>query len=802
MVSDSHDHAHPRRPGQAGHLSGPPQGRASASGMNESNTKAAALNGRISPTAQASLGQGQSQQPDYQDLLLQKCLATVPTELPLQAVQWLRQHTPHSQTSSQVGCEGPSQQLGRADHPAEIAANNPTPVSDAHRGSGVALAVPSPTGSSHSESDVKANCVPARPQGWAQRWSVALSVAAAVLVVVGGLAILSLQDTGSSSVGPSSVAQQEKSAQPASRPTNPAGQEPLDLPHEVVQAPEQSGIEDPAGAAPQRKPLSTSELLSAQLAAGEFGPALQTARSVKNLEVRSQYLAQVAQAQASAGLFGGAIDTIGQMADDDARTGALRGLRGQAVGAAGGGPRVDYDSLIDLIQNTVERDTWEAVGGPGTLRPYPQGVWVDAQGVLHRELNTETQGWLEQIRHAMAPPIRGSLGPQDVRAFSQLRKVSLPRLERLAQLKAAAGEPLPEEMFTLAGLQRIEYLFVYPDSGDLVIAGPAGDWTTDTAGRTVGTQTGHPTLRLDDLVTLLRYVRQHPGQPFGCSIDPRQENLAKAQQFIAAQQSAKRPIRTWVSELADQLGLQDIVMLGELDPQSNVARTLVEADYHMKLIAAGLVDGGHNVPSYLSALQPGQAGGAVPLLRCWFTLNYQSIQANQNLQAFEFSGSGVKVNTEDGLLAAQGQKNLSGQADERAQAFAHNFTAHFEELAKRYPVYGQLQGVFDLALACALIRSGSLDSHVDWSMSYFGPSGDYLPKQLPGPQAVKSVFNHKTVRQGRLKHTFAMISGGVSANPWTLARKDALEIENRGELSSVIDRSAPQELPAEQWWWD
>ena len=55
--------------------------------------------------------------------------------------------------------------------------------------------------------------------------------------------------------------------------------------------------------------------------------------------------------------------------------------------------------------------------------------------------------------------------------------VSLTRLEKQVQLLLAAGRQPSEEMQVLAGLQRIEYVFVYPESGDLVLAGPAGDWT-------------------------------------------------------------------------------------------------------------------------------------------------------------------------------------------------------------------------------------------------------------------------------------------------------------------------------------
>ena len=55
--------------------------------------------------------------------------------------------------------------------------------------------------------------------------------------------------------------------------------------------------------------------------------------------------------------------------------------------------------------------------------------------------------------------------------------ISLTRLERQIQIGLAMNRPPTETMQVLAGLQHIRYVFVYPESGDLVIAGPAGDWT-------------------------------------------------------------------------------------------------------------------------------------------------------------------------------------------------------------------------------------------------------------------------------------------------------------------------------------
>ena len=65
-------------------------------------------------------------------------------------------------------------------------------------------------------------------------------------------------------------------------------------------------------------------------------------------------------------------------------------------------------------------------------------------------------------------------------AFSKLRYISLKHLE--AALRSTRASPT-EEMRNLAGLLRIHYVFLYPDSKDIVIAGPAEGWVNDGFGR-------------------------------------------------------------------------------------------------------------------------------------------------------------------------------------------------------------------------------------------------------------------------------------------------------------------------------
>ena len=94
------------------------------------------------------------------------------------------------------------------------------------------------------------------------------------------------------------------------------------------------------------------------------------------------------------------------------------------------------------------------------------GVLIDPQGVL-RLMNSDARLTFQRLRAA-----KQSL-PQQLAQPSDLRKVSLNRLEAAIASKLKAAQPLDQEMLALAGLTRLEYVFFYPESGDIVFAGPA-----------------------------------------------------------------------------------------------------------------------------------------------------------------------------------------------------------------------------------------------------------------------------------------------------------------------------------------
>jgi hypothetical protein len=392
--------------------------------------------------------------------------------------------------------------------------------------------------------------------------------------------------------------------------------------------------------------------------------------------------------------------------------------------------------------------------------------------------------------------------PGNPRQASELRKISLVRLEREVQLLHALGKQPDEIMQTLAGLQRIKYILIYPDQRDIVLAGPAGDWRRDYEGRLVSTENNAPVVNLDDLVVTLRNAYSDLGR-FGCSITPRKDNLAAAQ--AVNDKWSKQPLKPgqrdrWLNEFRSATGRQDIDVYG-IDRRTRAARVLIEADYRMKLVGIGLEEGVPGVLSYLDSIEIPKGGSPPPLsvLRWWFTLNYDALSATEARDAFELRGPGVKVLSENELLTAIGERVHTGASDELNSKFAASFTKHFEKLAVKYPVYADLRNIFDLSLIAAVIRSQDLPEQVGWHLTHFGPDGAYSPELGAAPTEVESVLNHKTIGG---KHIIAAVSGGVAVDARPLVKTEAVKTDTYGQMAGERRASSPKDLPRRAWWWD
>ncbi|MEX2113289.1 MAG: DUF1598 domain-containing protein [Pirellulales bacterium] len=556
------------------------------------------------------------------------------------------------------------------------------------------------------------------------------------------------------------------------------------------------------GAEPDAAAETSLATFRQQLAAGEFAPALLAAQQLQDTGARDARLAELAEAQSAAGDRRAAYSTLLHVEDDRVRNEAVKSARQRPpTSGDAGGAQADFDTLIELITTTVKPDTWDDVGGPGSVSEFPNGVYVDASGELHRVLQPRES---KQLAIARLEALTADKNTDSNRA-SPLRKISLNRLEKYVQLRLAAGRRPTEEMLHLAGLEKIDYVFVYPDTGDLVLAGPACDWRIDQEGRAVSRATGRPVLQLDDLVVVLRHLTSTPDATFGCSIDPTPEGLARTKRF--AEQSAATPLKpaargAWLKKLRHQMGRQAITVNG-IDPRTRVARVLVEADYRMKLIGMGIEEGTVDVPSYLDLIHvaAGQAPPPLDVLRWWFALKYDAVVATEPRDAFEIRGPGVQVLSENELLTALGRRVHTGASEALNSEFAHRFTTHFAALAQKYPVYADLQNVFDLALVASLIQSQQLAERVNWHMLCFSDPEQYGVALGQAPQSVETVINHRVIN-GR--HIVAGVSGGVSVSPWQFTSAESIKPDDYGALRAHRAQAQAQadKLPLEAWWWD
>ncbi|HIN54350.1 MAG TPA: hypothetical protein EYM79_08560, partial [Planctomycetes bacterium] len=298
--------------------------------------------------------------------------------------------------------------------------------------------------------------------------------------------------------------------------------------------------------------------LNRLLDAGEFAQAQRLAEDQAIEGERNQFLGAVARRQAQNGNRHGALGSLGSMTSfggqqyNNRLGSSASGHAGQA--GQGGAAQADFDTLINLIKSTIEPLSWDDAGGSGTIQPFPGGIYIDRDGLVVRfDVNNSAE--LQVIRRDQFDGMFSEHG-QDVREESSLRKVSLVRLQRELELLRVQGLDADVAMKNLAGIYKIQYVLVYPESGDIVIAGPAGHWNADADGRIVHHRTRRPTVKLDHLVELLRNAFSND-PTLGCSITPRANNLLKTQQYL--KNAAGKPIvvgRTeqWLSGLRDSMG--------------------------------------------------------------------------------------------------------------------------------------------------------------------------------------------------------------------------------------------------------
>lgn len=399
----------------------------------------------------------------------------------------------------------------------------------------------------------------------------------------------------------------------------------------------------------------------------------------------------------------------------------------------------------------------------------------------------------------------------DVAKASPIRKVSLTRLERAIQAQLDNNRKPTDEMLRLAGLTRIRYVFFYPDSGDIVVAGPAEGWFQDLTGRFIGMASNRPTLELQDLVVALRTFGpgRNPNGVVSCSIDPTPEGLARMKKFtqevagtiaanqIAANQLTPNDVQSIVDGMRTSLGLQKVA-IGGVSPDTHFAQVMVEADYRMKLIGIGAEPAG--VPKFRNFVELADAGAVSrnALQRWWFVPQYDCVRLSEDRLAMELVGDAVKLVGEDEVVGANGQRMAQGRANAASQKFTHGFTQKYAELAKRKPIFAQLRNLIDMAVVAAHIQREDYYGKAGWQLDVLGNEELFPVQVYKAPVEVDTVVTSMWKQQ----QLVTPVGGGVRIEAQHALDSANLLPDEGSKVEKAHNGLDLGKLAAGQWWWD
>ncbi|HET6883889.1 MAG TPA: DUF1598 domain-containing protein [Pirellulales bacterium] len=419
------------------------------------------------------------------------------------------------------------------------------------------------------------------------------------------------------------------------------------------------------------------------------------------------------------------------------------------------------------------------------------GISVDAAGVLSNaeaDHNGLRQYWLDNLQ-----PVEGDLNQP-----SKLRKISLRGIEKALQEIVQTEGRVPDELRFLAGLQRVEYVFVYPDQNDVVLAGYAEGWKVDARGNMVGVTTGRAVMQLDDLLIALRSSQAAARGSITCSIDPSAEGLVRVQNMpgnvLTGSVALPGPDAQSVGDaIARELGPQTISFHG-IPADSRFAHVLLGADYRMKRLGMNFdpspVKG---FTSYLNLLKSLNKPGAQNLLpRWWMTTNYQPLLTDGNGLAWQLRGQGVKTMSEDDFLARDGSRKQSGKASPLAQKWADQMTRKYNELSLKEPIFGELRNCIDLAVVAALIFKENLADKAGLALTTLLSAEQFPTHEYKTP---KQIDSKATVVEAKYGYIISA-SGGVEINSWA----EVVKSEVSEELAPL--RTHADEQRGDRWWWN
>ena len=425
------------------------------------------------------------------------------------------------------------------------------------------------------------------------------------------------------------------------------------------------------------------------------------------------------------------------------------------------------------------------------------GVEIDAKGVFQSRALIDGSGVLDRQRLKAADAALNA----DIKKQSKFRKVSLNRMEaEFAKLKKA-GKPLPPEMEYMAGLTRITHVFFYPESKDIVIAGPAEGFFLNSGNNVVGMKTGAPVLKLEDMVVALRSYGPDAKatKVISCSIDPTRQGLQNLKQAVSQMQARNfqaGDAAAVVDLFRNALGMQKITVKG-VSPQTRFAQVMVDADYHMKLIGIGLERAPVRIDSFIDKASP-TVVAKNSLQRWYFQPDYDYVRVSADETAMELDGGGVKLVGESERVGNGGVRKGTGKMNRASTGFCRSFTKMYNALAKKSPLYAELRNLIDMSVAAAFIQEMDFYGEAGWGLEVFGDESQFPVEKYNAPTQVAPAIN--AVWKGQ--YFMTPIGGGVNIQPQAALQPDTMKVDDTGKIEKAKKAVKFKDLADGQWWWD
>ena len=423
-----------------------------------------------------------------------------------------------------------------------------------------------------------------------------------------------------------------------------------------------------------------------------------------------------------------------------------------------------------------------ATGNAQVIQQSIGGVLIDADGMLRQTTLAERRAQFDRLRKDLRQV------PDDLAAQNDLRKISLRQLDQQLQNVIKNGGELTDELRYLGGLQRVEYIMVFPAEQDIVLVGPGEGWEVSQSGEVIGSKSGLPVVLLEDLLVALRSTDNARETGISCSIDPTAEGRQALNAFLARQKQFRRGI---VEAVKKVMGPQQITLNGVAE-QSHFAQVLVAADYRMKRLAMHLdaspID---DMPSFLELAKKRRGALTSMMPRWWLACDYQPLLRSEDGLTWQLQGTGVKAMTEDQLVHADGTVEQTGKTNPVAAEWAAGMTRNYDELATIEPVFGQLRNLMDLCVIAALMEKEGMRETAGCDLPVlYGSDGDSLLGRWSVPRWVPT--ESSVMKKGR---SFILTaSGGVQIDSWHFA--------SQSEVSDGLQEVRQPISPGDSWRWN